>query len=78
MGETRRTSDSILSRSRIRRFILRKLQSMRPDLTRVSKNVIDQYEALLRATIVEDIRRHPSRGKTFAESFTMEVLNHRT
>lgn len=66
------TTDSILSRSRVRGFVLRKLASMRPDLTRVSGAVIDQYEAYLRAIIVEDIKRHPSRGKTFTESFTME------
>lgn len=64
--------DSILSRSRVRSFVLRKLSSLRPDLTRVSGSVLDQYEAWLRAIIVEDIKRHPSRGKTFTESFTME------
>lgn len=73
MGQTRRTTDSILSRSRIRGFILRKLQSMRPDLTRVSGKIIDQYEAMLRATIVDDIRAHPSRGKTFMDSLTLKL-----
>ncbi len=64
--------DSILSHTRVHRFVRRKLESMRPDLSRVSGSLIDQYEAFFRAVIIEDIRRHPSRGKTFTESFTIE------
>lgn len=63
--------DSVMCRSKFRGFVLRKLESMRPDLTRVSSKLLDEYETFLRAIIVEDIRRHPSRGKTFGESFTM-------
>lgn len=69
--------DSILSKTRTRKFIVKKLRSMHPELTRVSGALVEQYEAFFRAIIIEDIRRHPSRGKTFAESFTMEYARSR-
>ncbi len=62
----------ILCRARTRKFVLQKLRSMRPDLTRVSSNLLDQYETLLRDIIMEDVNNHSSRGKTFNESAFMQ------
>ena len=64
----------LLNRSAVRSFILAKIEAMRPGLaSRVSGKVLDQYEARLRSWIVEDVQRHPSRGKTFVDSFCCET-----
>lgn len=58
---------SLINRSAVKSFILKKLESMRPWLgfNRVSKSAVEVYEARLRAMIIKDIKEHPSRGKTF-------------
>jgi len=63
----RNTLDSLVNKAAIRRFILKKFEAMRPHLgiSRVSQDAIDQYEFELRAKIMEDIKSHPSMGKTF-------------
>ena len=58
---------SLINRSAVKTFILKKLESMRPWLgfTRVSGAALDVYEGRIRAMIIKDIKDHPSRGKTF-------------
>jgi hypothetical protein len=58
---------NILNRAATKKLILKKLESMRPHLgiTRVSKDALDRYEYWLVAKIIEDIRSHPTLGKTF-------------
>lgn len=59
----------LLNRSQMKKFILAKIESLRPgmeeQLTRVSKSALDNYEARLRLMIEDDIISHPSCGKTF-------------
>lgn len=57
----------LLNQAETKRFILAKIQSMRPGmpLDRVSKDALDWYEARLRAWIIEDVEKHPTIGKTF-------------
>lgn len=58
---------NLINHSAVKGYILRKLEHMRPYLgfNRVSKSAIETYEARLRAMIIEDIKCHPSLGKTF-------------
>lgn len=58
---------SILNQSATKKFILAKFKSMRPGMpiTRVSQDSIEKLEARLRAIIIEEVRRHPTLGKTF-------------
>lgn len=60
---------NLLNRSQMKVFIKAKIKSMRPgmekQLTRVSKNALDKYEARLRIMIEDDIMTHRSSGKTF-------------
>jgi hypothetical protein len=58
---------SILNQSATKKFILAKFRSLRPGMpiTRVSKEALDKLEADLRATIIFEVKRHPSIGKTF-------------
>jgi len=58
---------SLINRSAVKNFILKKLEDMRPWLrfNRVSKSALEVYEGRLRAMIIKDIKEHPSRGKTF-------------
>lgn len=60
---------NLINRSTTKRFILMKFKQSRPgmDITRVSGEALDKYEAKLRAWIADDVRRHPTRGKTFTE-----------
>jgi len=58
---------SILNNAATKKFILEKFRSMRPGMpiTRVSKEALEMLEAQLRATIIFEVKRHPSIGKTF-------------
>lgn len=58
---------SILNSAATRKFILDKFKSMRPGMpiTRVSKEALEKLEAQLRATIIFEVKRYPSIGKTF-------------
>jgi len=58
---------SILNQIQTKKFILAKFSSIRPGMpiTRVSKESLEKIEARLRAWIVEEVKRHPSIGKTF-------------
>lgn len=60
---------SLLNQTQVKRFILRKFESLRPgmQINRVSADALDFYEAHLRAMIIEDVKRHPTRGQTFKE-----------
>lgn len=57
----------LLNRAETKRFILAKIQSMRPGmpLERVSGEALEWYEARLRAWIISDVAKHPTIGKTF-------------
>jgi hypothetical protein len=59
----------LINRKQIKIFIMAKLKAMRPgmeeQLTRISKEALDNYEYRLRIMIEDDIRIHPSIGKTF-------------
>jgi hypothetical protein len=59
----------LLNRKAVRSFILGQVRALRPgmEMDRVSKGVIDFYETRLRTWIEDDVRRHPSKGKTFME-----------
>lgn len=59
--------NSLINRSATRSFILNKCATMRPHLglTQVSSDVYEQLEAKMRAFLIEEIKRHPSVGKTF-------------
>jgi len=60
---------SLINRAATKKFILAKIAQLRPgmeeQLTRVSKEALDIYEARLRSMIEDDIMIHPTRGKTF-------------
>jgi len=58
---------NLINHSAMKIFILKKLEHMRPWLgfNRVSKSALDVYEGRLRAMIIQDIKDHPSKGKTF-------------
>lgn len=60
----------LLNKKHVRDFILAKIKSLTPanPITRVSQEALDSYEARLRNWIVEDVRRHPTIGKTFKET----------
>lgn len=60
-------TDSLVNRAAIKRFILKKMQALRPHMkiSRVSQEAIDRYEFELRAKIINDIQSHPTIGKTF-------------
>ena len=59
----------LISRTKLRRFILAKVAALTPSnpITRVSADAMDRYEAILRNMIIQDVKRHPTRGKTFTE-----------
>lgn len=58
---------SILNISATKKFILAKFKSLRagPEMTRVSKEYLDDLESWLKNKIAKDIHSHPSIGKTF-------------
>jgi len=58
---------SILNRSATKKFIIAKFKSLRGDMpiTRVSTEALDILEAKLKTMIIEEVRQHPSIGKTF-------------
>lgn len=60
---------SLLNRSAVKKFILAKIKSMRPgmekQITRVSQEALDNYEARLKAVIESDIMILPTLGKTY-------------
>jgi hypothetical protein len=57
----------LLNRAATKKFILDRYKALRagPQMTRVSKETLDTYEAKLRNMIDNDIMSHPSIGKTF-------------
>ncbi len=59
----------LVNRSQVKVFIKAKLATLRPgmeeQLTRISKQALDNYEARLRIMIEDDIMTHRSCGKTF-------------
>jgi hypothetical protein len=59
----------LLYSSRVKQFILEKVESMRPGwkCRRVSKLAIEKIEARVRALIIESVRHHPTRGVTFKD-----------
>jgi hypothetical protein len=58
---------NIINKSATRKFILAKFESMRPGMgiTCVSSESLEKLEARFRAWIIEEVRRHPTIGKTF-------------
>ena len=58
---------SILNQSATKQFILDKFKSLRPGMpiTRISKEALEKLESQLRATIIFEVKRHPSVGVTF-------------
>ncbi len=58
---------NLLNQSQTKKFIIAKFRSIRPGMpiNRVSQESIEKLEARLRAWIIEEVRRHPSIGKTF-------------
>ena len=59
--------NELICKKTTKRFILKKMEAMRPHMkiSRVSQAAIDRYEFWLRNKIIDDIRAHPSIGKTF-------------
>lgn len=55
--------------SHLKKFILEKAKSLRKgwNCQRVSQQAIDQIEAKVRALVIESVKRHPTKGKTFKE-----------
>ena len=58
---------SVITRSNLKKFILKQLEARRPHLkiNRVSGIALDSYGIWLKAKIIADIDVHPSVGKTF-------------
>ena len=58
---------SILNQAATKKFIIAKFKSLRPGMpiNRVSKEALEILEAQIRATIIFEVKRHPSIGKTF-------------
>lgn len=58
---------SLLNKAATKTFILEKFKSMRPGMPieRVSTESLEKIEAKLRSWLIEEVRRHPSIGKTF-------------
>lgn len=58
---------SILNQAATKKFILAKFANLRPGMPidRVSKEALEKLEAQLRATIIFEVKRHPSIGRTF-------------
>lgn len=58
---------TILNKAATKKFIIDKFKSLRPGMpiSRVSKEALEILEAQIRATIIFEVRRHPSIGKTF-------------
>lgn len=58
---------SLLNKAALKKFILAKIEAMRPGLglTRVSKEALEALEARLKNMIENDISTHPSVGKTY-------------
>jgi len=58
---------SLINKSAMKKFIIEKFKRLRPGMpiTRVSSEALDKIEANLRASVIEDVKRHPSIGKTF-------------
>jgi hypothetical protein len=62
---------NILNRTTLRRYILAKCKARGLQISRVSPLLMDQYEAKLLSWIIDDVARHPTRGKTFCESVNL-------
>jgi len=57
---------NLTNRAGLKKFILQRFSEIRAfPMQRVSSQALDTYEAKLRLMIEEDIRSHPSIGKTF-------------
>jgi len=58
---------NILNQAATKKFIIDKFRSLRPGMpiNRVSKEALEILEAQIRATIIFEVKRHPSIGKTF-------------
>lgn len=57
---------NLTNRAGLKKFILLRFSEIRAfSMKQVSSEALDNYEAKLRLMIEEDIRSHPSIGKTF-------------
>ena len=58
---------SLLNKSETRKYILQKFEHMRPHLgiTRIADSTICTLEARLKNMIIDQIKKCPSKGKTF-------------
>lgn len=58
---------SLLNKKAMKETILRVIKDKREGLniTRVSSEAIQHYEALLMSRIIQDVLSHPTKGKTF-------------
>jgi hypothetical protein len=62
-------NNSLICEAHVKTFILNKIKSIRPGLkfTRVSQDALNKIEAKVHNLIVNAVKQHPSRGKTFTE-----------
>lgn len=58
---------SLINKTATKRFIINKFKSLRPGMPidRVSKLSLERIEAKLRAWLIEEVKYHPTIGKTF-------------
>ncbi len=55
---------SLLNRAHVRRMVLDLARRTRPKFTRVGGAFLDRIEARVRDIVHDELRRHPSTGKT--------------
>lgn len=62
-------SDRLICDSHVKHFIKEKVKRLRPGwgMTQVSEDALNLVEAKLRAWLIDAVKRHPTRGKTFTE-----------
>lgn len=58
---------NLINRTALRQLILDGCKRRGVDMDRVAGSVVTRYEARLRAWVLDDVERHPTRGKTFSE-----------
>lgn len=57
-------TNAIVNRSHLKRFVKDWCRDNRPKFTRCSEQFVERMDARLKVIVVDELSRHPSRGKT--------------
>lgn len=59
-------TNMIVNRAHLKRFVKDWCAANRPKFTRCSEDFVERMDATLKRIVVEELHKHPSKGKTIA------------